>query len=91
MARNGTAVVRMEEMYLRLTIEFDNEEYQEKISNAMTETQKELNIKPISVIVRKINDVAGNVSAEFDVECENREAGKFFDRVLEKLGIEVSS
>jgi hypothetical protein len=81
----------MEDMYLRLTIEFDNGQYQAKIGNAMAETEKELNIKPMSVIVRKIDDIAGNVSAEFDVESENREAGQFFDRVLEKLGIEVSS
>ena len=91
MARNATAVVRMEEMYLRLTIEFDNDEYKDKINKAIDEVCKELKSKPESITQRNISDCAGNISIEFDVECENRDAGILFKNLLNKLNIKQTS
>ena len=41
MARNMCAVVRMEEMYLRLTIEYDNDISRKQIADAILKIEKE--------------------------------------------------
>lgn len=86
MARNMCAVVRMEEMYLRLTIEYDNDISRKQIAEAILKVEKETQSFP-SVIRRAISPEAGNFSVEFCVECENREAGEFFERVMKELNI----
>lgn len=80
------AVVRMEEMYLRLTIEYSNDESKKQISDAIEKIEKQTNLYP-SVIRRAISAEAGNFSIEFNVECENREAGQFFELVMKELNI----
>lgn len=86
MSRNMCAVVRMEEMYLRLTIEYDNDESRKKIADTITQIEKETNLFP-SVTRRSIAHDVGNYSIEFNVECENREAGDFFEKVMKELNI----
>ena len=88
MARNRCATVRMEEMYLRLSVEFDNLDFRDEIHNAIDEVKAETKIVPESVTQRNISETAGNVSIEFDVESENRDAGEFFEIVMKKLGID---
>lgn len=86
MSRNMCAVVRMEEMYLRLTIEYDNVNSRKKIANAIDNAENKTGLHP-SVIRRAIDANAGNFSIEFNVECENREAGEFFEMIMKELNI----
>ncbi len=86
MARNMCAVVRMEEMYLRLTVEYDNDISRKQIADTILKIEKEMEVFP-SVIRRAISPEAGNFSIEFNVEVENREAGEFFEKVMKDLNI----
>jgi 3'-phosphoadenosine 5'-phosphosulfate sulfotransferase len=86
--RNKCAVVRMEEMYLRLTVEYSNVDTMNEISDTIKQVEEEMKLYP-NVVRRAINDHAGNFSVEFDAENDcTREAGKFFEKVMKKLGID---
>jgi hypothetical protein len=90
MRRDMCADVKMEEGYMRMSIEFNNDESREKISNAITEVEKEMGLFP-SVIRRNIDPHAGNFSVEFEADGCHREAGDFCEAVMHKLGINSCS
>ena len=87
MARDMCADVRMEEGYMRMSIEYNNEESRTKIDKAIADVEKDMQLFP-SVIRRAISEHAGNISTEFDTEWVQREAGEFCEIVLKKLGID---
>ena len=87
MARDMCADVRMEEGYMRMSIEYNNEDSMHKIQKAISDVEKEMQLFP-SVIRRAIDEHAGNISVEFDVEWVQREAGEFCEAVLKKVGID---
>jgi len=86
MSRNMCAVVRMEERYLRLTIEYNNQESKKQIDDVVSKIEKETNLFP-SVTRRSIGADAGNYSIEFDAGSGDREAGDFFEKVIKELNI----
>jgi hypothetical protein len=86
MARDLCADVRMEEGYMRMSIEYNNDDSMEKIQKAINEVEKDMQLFP-SVIRRAISEHAGNISVEFDTEWVQREAGEFCEAVLKKVGI----
>ena len=87
MLRNRCARVQMEEMYMRLVIDYDNKEFKKEIEKAISKIEKETNMFPC-VTRRAISPVAGNFSIEFDTSDSNRDAGEFCDKVLKKLKID---
>ena len=87
MARDMCAEVRMEEGYMRMSIEYNNDDSRVTIQNAIAAVEKETQLFP-SVIRRAISEHAGNISVEFDVEWVQRDAGDFCEAVLKKLGID---
>jgi len=84
--RNMCANVMMEEGYMRMSIEFDNNDDRDKIETAISKFEKEMQLYP-SVIRRNISDVAGNFSIEFHVDSNSRDAGEFFESLMKELGI----
>ena len=88
MERNRCAVVRMEEGYLSLTVEYSNNKTRLEIAEVIKNIEEEMKVYP-SVIRRAINDHAGNFSIEFDAEDDNcRDGGNFFEKVMKTLGID---
>ena len=85
--RNACAVVRMEEMYKSLTIEYGNLEYKKQVEDIIDEAKEKFEMNP-SIIEKQINDVAGNVAIEFMDEDDSRDAGDFFEYVTKRLGID---
>ena len=86
MARDLCANMMMEEGYMRMSIEYNNDDSKEKINNAITKVEKEMKIYP-SVIRRNIDEHCGNFSVEFESDGCHREAGDFCEAVMHKLGI----
>ncbi len=87
MRRDMCADVKMEEGYMRMSIEFNNDESRNKISDAISITEKEMKIYP-SVIRRNLDEHSGNFSVEFGTEEMNgRDSGDFCEAVMKKLGI----
>ena len=88
MHRDRCATIRMEEKYIRLVIEYENDKTRDEIDNAIREVEKELKLYP-SVIRRAFSEHSGNFSIEFEVESEieHRDAGEFCEKVMKKLGI----
>lgn len=87
MARNLCANVMMEEGYMRMSVEFDNNTDREKIENTINIAEDKYKLYP-SVIRRNISETAGNYSLEFQVEGTPREAGEFFQFIMSELGID---
>ena len=85
--RNACAVVRMEEMYKSLTIEYGNLEYKKQVEDVVDEAKEKFEMDP-NIIEKQINDVAGNVVIEFTDENFARDAGDFFEYVAKRLGID---
>ncbi len=86
MKRDMCADVKMEEGYMRMSIEFNNDISRDKISDVISEVEKEMKIYP-SVIRRNIDEHCGNFSVEFESDGCHREAGDFCEAVMHKLGI----
>jgi hypothetical protein len=86
MSRDMCADVKMEEGYMRMSVEYNNDDSKEKIENAISEVEKDMQCKP-SVIRRAISDDAGNFSVEFGYDSCQRTAGEFCEAVMGKLGI----
>ena len=86
MSRNMCADVKMEEGYMRMSVEFNNDESRDRIHNAITCVEKEMKIFP-SVIRRNIDEHAGNFSIEFGDDGIPRDAGEFCEKVMKELGI----
>ena len=90
MKRDMCADVKMEEGYMRLSIDFSNDESREKISNAITKIEKSMKLFP-SVIRRNIDPHCGNFSVEFGEPGGSTEAGVFFEELMKELGIDHCS
>jgi len=67
MERDMCADVKMEEGYMRMSIEYNNEISKKRIQVAIGEIEKEMQVFP-SVIRRAINEHAGNFSVEFETD-----------------------
>ena len=88
MSRDMCADVKMEEGYMRMSIEYNNELSKVKIQEAIGKVEKELKLFP-SVIRRAIDETSGNFSVEFGVDDDcTRENGTFCEAVLKELGID---
>lgn len=90
MARNRCARVQMEEMYLRLVVDYDNDDFKKEIQNAISKIEKETKMFP-SVTRRAIDEHAGNFSIEFDTSDSSRDAGEFCEKLMRELGIDKCS
>ncbi len=86
MSRDMCADVKMEEGYMRMSIEYNNDESKATIQAVISKVEKDMNIFP-SVIRRAINADAGNFSVEFGTDGIPRDAGDFCESVLKELGI----
>ncbi|MCK5294930.1 MAG: hypothetical protein KAJ49_09775, partial [Arcobacteraceae bacterium] len=84
--RDMCADVKMEEGYMRMSIEFNNDESRNKIQNAISNVEKEMKLYP-SIIRRNIDEHAGNVSVEFGDDGLPRDDGDFCEKVMKQLGI----
>ncbi|NEW60006.1 hypothetical protein GSY74_01805 [Sulfurovum sp. bin170] len=88
MAENATAVVRMEEGYMRLTLEYDDPTFKTDICKYVGEAEKDLEIYP-EVLHRRDNPKKWFTSIEFsgdDYIC-SRSCGDFIEMVVSGLGI----
>jgi hypothetical protein len=88
MSENVTAVVRMEEGYMRLILEYKNPEFKIEICKSIAETEMNLKIYP-EVIHRRDSDKKCFTSVEFsgdDYTCD-RTCGKFIEDVIKGLDI----
>jgi len=84
-----TAIVRMEEAYMRLIIEYDNPTYKTEICKNIANLEQELKIYP-EVIHRKGDTNKWFSSIEFsedDYIC-SRTCGNFIERLLSNLNIQ---
>lgn len=90
MSRDMCADVKMEEGYMRMSIEYNNDISKKKIQNAIGVVEKKLQIFP-DVTRRAISDTAGNFSVEFGVEGIHRDAGDFCEELMNELGISSCS
>ena len=81
------AIVRMEECYARVSLEYGNLEYRERIAEAIESVKKEFPQTIPYVLERKIDEENGNFSVEFEHQFENREVGEFIDRLIHILDI----
>jgi len=82
------AILRMEENYMRLTIEYFNPEYKSKICENIAKLENELKMYP-EVIHRKEKNDDFFTSVEFfgdDYICD-RTCGEFMERLLTNLNI----
>lgn len=84
------ADVKMEEGYMRMSVDFNNSESCQKILNAISKVEKNMQLFP-SVIRRNIDIDCGNFSVEFGDTGVSREAGEFFEAVMKELGIDHCS
>ena len=85
--RNKCAMVRMEEMYVRVTIDYGNLEFREQIQSAIEQVQNETGLIP-DIVERKVTDDCGNFALEFEHNGESRDAGDFIEKLLKILGID---
>ncbi len=86
MERDMCVDVKMEEGYMRMSIEYNNDESKIKIQKAIGKIEKDMEIYP-SVIRRAISGEAGNFSVEFGTEGIPRDAGNFCEAVMKDLGL----
>ena len=88
MSNNIAAIVRMEEGYMRLTLEYVDHTFKTEICKNIAETEKSLDIYP-EVLHRRDNQKKWFTSVEFsgDEYTCNRTCGEFIEKVVDKLGI----
>jgi len=86
MSRDMCADVKMEEGYMRMSVEYNNDNSKAKIQAAIAKIEKDMGIYP-SVIRRAISEDAGNFSVEFGTEGIPRDAGDFCEAVMHELGL----
>ncbi len=84
--RDLCADVKMEEGYMRMSIEYSCDTTRAKIQASIAKIEKDTGTYP-SVIRRAINEHAGNFSVEFETEGIERDAGNFCEAVIKDLGI----
>ena len=88
MSSKRTAIVSMEEGYMRASIEYDDFEYKADICKAITGLEKKLDIYP-EVIYRIESEKKGFCSVEFsgDEYICSRSCGDFIEELLSTLDI----
>lgn len=86
MSRDMCADVKMEEGYMRMSIEYNNEESRNKIQDAITKIERDMGVHP-DVVRRAISETAGNYSVEFGFDSCQRTSGEFCEAVMHELGI----
>ncbi|MEA3384272.1 MAG: hypothetical protein U9Q20_06355 [Campylobacterota bacterium] len=86
MSRDMCADVKMEEGYMRMSVEYNNETSKKRIQEAIGKVEKDMQLFP-DVTRRAINDTAGNFSVEFGTEGIQRDAGDFCQNLMDELGI----
>ena len=86
MSRDMCADMKMEEGYMRMSIEYNNENSKTKIQQAIAKIEKQMQVYP-SVLRKAINEDAGNFSIEFDTDNVAREGGNFCNAVMKELDI----
>jgi hypothetical protein len=84
--RDMCADVKMEEGYMRMSIEYNNDDSRDKIQNAISAIEKKMGIYP-DVVRRAISENAGNFSVEFGYDSCQRTGGEFCQEVMKELGI----
>jgi len=89
MSSKRTAVVRMEEGYMRATIQYEDIEYKSEICQAITNLEKKLDLYP-EVIHRRDSQKKGFCSVEFsgDEYVCSRSCGEFIEELISKLHIQ---
>jgi len=90
MSRDMCADVKMEENYMRMSVDYNNNESKKRIHDTIEIIEKKMQLFP-SVIRRAISDTAGNFSIEFETEGLGREAGEFCEALMDELGISKCS
>jgi len=86
MSRDMCADVKMEEGYMRMSIEYNNEASKKNIQEVIGKIEKQMQCYP-SVLRRAISEDAGNFSVEFEFDSCQRTAGEFCEAVMKELGI----
>ncbi len=86
MLRDMCADVKMEEGYMRMSVEYNNDQSKVKIQQAIEKIENKTQLRP-SIIRRALSDTAGNFSVEFGTEGIPRDAGDFCQAVMDELGI----
>ncbi|HIP12219.1 MAG TPA: hypothetical protein EYG73_05805 [Arcobacter sp.] len=86
MSRDMCADVKMEEGYMRMSVEFNNDKSRDTIQEAISKVEKSMKVYP-SVIRRNIDEQAGNFSIEFGDDGIPRDAGDFCEAVMKELNI----
>jgi hypothetical protein len=90
MSRDMCADVKMEEGYMRMSVEYNNADSQQKIQDAISKVENDMDIKP-DVVRRAISEEAGNFSVEFGFDSCQRTSGEFCEAVMKELGISKCS
>lgn len=88
MLHNKCATVKMEEGYMRVSIEYTEPDCRSVICDTIGEVEKEMDVFP-EVLHRRVGDESGTFCVEFSGEdyiC-TRTSGEFIERLLEKLKI----
>ena len=88
MLHDKCASIKMEEGYMRLTIEYTGLESRTLICDQIGKVEKEMDVYP-EVIHRRTTENSGTFSIEFSGEeyiCQ-RTSGEFTEAVLKKLDI----
>ena len=88
MLHDKCAIVKMEEGYMRMTIEYTDPSSRLVICNEIGKVEEEMNLYP-EVIHRRLNETSGTFSIEFSGEeyiCQ-RTSGEFIETILKKLNI----
>jgi len=88
MLHDKCAIVKMEEGYMRITIEYTDPSSRSVICDEIDNVEREMNVHP-EVIHRRLSDTSGTFSIEFSGEeyvCQ-RTSGEFAEAVLKRLNI----
>lgn len=91
MKNNVMAIVRQEEGYMRLTLEYTEPEFRTDICKRIVDIEKKFDIYP-EVLHRRDNEKKSFSSIEFsgeDYTC-NRTCGEFIETLMKKLDIKES-
>ena len=87
MARDLCASMKMEEGYMMMSVDYNNDESRAKIQAAISKIEREMKIYP-SVLRKSISDTAGNFTVEFEVDNVLREGGNFCEMLMKELNIQ---
>jgi len=86
MSRDMCADMKMEEGYMRMSVDYNNEISKNKIQEAISKTEKEMQIFP-SVLNKELGNNIGNFSLEFETDNVTRDGGNFCNAVMKELNI----